>query len=240
VGRSFSTCLMHGSASALVGVAIGLFRYGHGRARLLSAVLGWAAAIFLHSGFNRVVEYWDGAAYLVGAVGLGVGGVILIYAFIRWGLRVEKQWIDETLDMKLGVTRKEKSLVLDLDKVEELLKPVRQRFGKEKTAQVQEFLLKQAQLGIKQKARQLTADSADGAVLEEQIAALQIEMDAIRRNVGVYCMTYVRSIFPPESVVLWSSLEQLVAEARQRPVQFDMWGKLRDSARAQTNGEPGG
>ncbi|MGD8793927.1 MAG: PrsW family glutamic-type intramembrane protease, partial [Anaerolineae bacterium] len=49
VGRSFSTCLMHGSASALVGVAIGLFRYGHGRARLLSAVLGWAAAIFLHS-----------------------------------------------------------------------------------------------------------------------------------------------------------------------------------------------
>jgi len=237
VGRSFSTCLMHGSASALVGVAIGLFRYGHGRARFLSAILGWGAAIVLHSAFNRVVEYLDGAAYLLGAVGLGVGGVILIYFFIRWGLRIEKRWIDETLDMQLGVTRKEKSLVLDLGNVEELLKPVQQRFGKEKTAQVQEFLLKQAQLGIKQKARHLTTDTADQAVLEEQIAALQIEMDAIRRKVGVYCMTYVRSIFPPESVVLWSSLEQLVAEARQRPVQFDMWGKLKDSARAQTDGE---
>jgi RsiW-degrading membrane proteinase PrsW (M82 family) len=85
LSRSFSTCLMHGSASALVGVSIGRFRYGHGSTRILSAVLGWGAAIILHSAFNRVVEFWDGAALLLGAVGLGVGGMILIALFMGIG-----------------------------------------------------------------------------------------------------------------------------------------------------------
>ena len=105
ISRSFSTCLMHGSASALVGVSIGRFRYGHGRTRLLSMLLGWGAAMVLHSVFNHVVHFWTGAPLLLGAVGLGVGGVILIAVFIRWGLAEEKRWIDEKLSMEVGVTR---------------------------------------------------------------------------------------------------------------------------------------
>ena len=48
VSRAFSTSLMHGSASALVGVALGRFRFGKGRNRLASLVLGWGAAMALH------------------------------------------------------------------------------------------------------------------------------------------------------------------------------------------------
>jgi hypothetical protein len=55
-------------------------------------------------------------------------------------------------------------------------------------------------------------------------------------------MTYVRSIFPPESVALWSNLEQLVAAAQQRTPQFNVWGKLQASAAARAvvdgDGEP--
>jgi RsiW-degrading membrane proteinase PrsW (M82 family) len=238
VSRSFSTCLMHGSASALVGVSIGRFRYGHGWTRTLSAVLGWGAAIALHMGFNRVVQYWEGAAFLLGAVGLGVGGVGLIALFIRWGLAEERHWIEETLGMEMRVTAKEKALVRQLDSVQELLKPVEARFGREKTIDVEEFLLKQAQLGIKRKSSQMLADARMKAEVEAQMAQLQEEMEALRRKVGLYCMTYVRSIFPPESTFLWASLQHSVAEAQAKAEmegpQFNIWGRLQAEARART------
>lgn len=239
VSRSFSTCLMHGSASALVGVSIGRFRYGHGWTRLLSAILGWAAAIALHSGFNRVVEFWEGSAFLLGAIGLGVGGVVLIALFIRWGLVEERRWIEETLGMELRVTSKEKALVRELSSVQELLRPIEERFGREKTMEVEDFLLKQAQLGIKRKSSQMLTDPRMKAQVEAQITALKEEMESLRRKVGLYVMTYVRSIFPPESMLLWVTLQESVAEAQKKAEteapQFNLWGKLQDEARARAD-----
>lgn len=240
VSRSFSTCLMHGSAAALVGVSIGRFRYGHGWTRILSAFLGWGLAIGLHAGFNRIVEFVEGPGLLLGSVGLGVAGVVAIGLFIKWGLVEEKRWIDETLGRELGVTDKEKALVLELNDVERLLTPVKERFGKEKAALVQEFLLKQAQLGIKQKSSVMTTDPAQKADLQAQAGVLRDEMDTLRRKAGVYCMTYVRSIFPAESVVLWSNLEQLVAAAQQRPATYNMWGNLQGKAQARGDGSATG
>jgi RsiW-degrading membrane proteinase PrsW (M82 family) len=232
ISRSFSTCLMHGSASALVGISIGRFRYGHGWTRILSTILGWGAAMVLHSSFNRVTQSWQGAALLLGTVGLGIGGVLLIALFIRWGLAEERRWIEETLGLGMRVTEKEKALVRQLNNLEELLRPVKERFGKEKAGLVEEFLVKQAQLGIKQKSSQLATDPRLIQEVQGQIDALQKEMDALRRKVGVYCMTYVRSIFPPQSVALWTDLERLVEAAQQRTPQFDMWGKLQATASA--------
>lgn len=141
--------------------------------------------------------------------------------------------------MDLRVTQQEKSLVLDLREVDELLKPIRDRFGQEKTDQVEDFLVKQAQLGIKQKSYEQATEPRLKQQLQDQITTLQEEMDGIRRQVGVYCMTYVRSIYPPESVTLWSNLERLVEEAQERPAQFDMWSKLQASADARAEADGG-
>ncbi len=241
LSRSFSTCLMHGSASALVGVSIGRFRYGHGRARILSTILGWGAAMVLHMAFNRVVELGEGMTPVLGAVGLGIGGMILIALFIRWGLAEERKWIEETLGLGLRVTEKEKALVRQLQDLGDLLKPITDRFGKEKTAQIEEFLVKQAQLGIKQKSSEMTADPRLKQQVQEQIEGLQIEIDDLRRKVGVYCMTYVRSIFPLDLVLQWmSDLQRRVEEAKQRPAQYDLWGKLQSAAEARAEAEPDG
>ena len=238
VSRSFSTCLMHGSSSALVGVSVGRFRYGHGGARLLSTILGWAAAIVLHSTFNRIVRFWSGPTLLLGVIGLGLGGVILIALFIRWGLAEEKRWIEETLGAGLGVTGGEKALVLEMNNLEVLLRPVRQNFGKEKASLVEQFLLKQAQLGIKQKSREMI----DSPQLQEQMRVqmddLQTEIDQLRRQVGVYCMTYVRSIIPLEQVVEWvGPLTERVALAQQRPARSNLWGNLQSQAAARSQGQ---
>ena len=180
---------MHGSASALVGIAIGRFRYGHGAGRLLSALLGWVVAIGLHMGFNRLVNAGPSVGAVLGTLGLGVGGVVLIVVFIRWGLAEEKRWIAETLGIGSGVTRGEVAVVRQYDRIDELLEPIVERFGEEKAEQVEEFLLKQAQLGIKRKAQTMSQDPAEQKGLGKQIATLHEEMEAIRRKVGVYCMT---------------------------------------------------
>jgi RsiW-degrading membrane proteinase PrsW (M82 family) len=236
ISRSFSTCLMHGSASALVGVSIGRFRYGHGWSRVLSAVLGWGAAIVLHSAFNRVVESAEGTALLLGAVGIGLGSVVLIVLFIRWGLAEERRWIEDTLNIGMRVTDKEKALVRELNGVDELLAPVRERFGAERTDLIQDFLLKQAQLGIKQKTAGMSTDERLRAELQQQIDGLQGEMNELRRKVGVYCMYYVRTIFPPEMTPLWSNLEERVQQQQQAQEQgearFNMWGSLKATADA--------
>ena len=210
LARALSTCLMHGSASALVGIAIGRLRYGHGARRLLSVLLGWVVAIGLHIGFNRIVNFGSSMAVVGGTLGLGLGGMVLIVVFIRWGLAEEKRWITETLGIGSGVTHGEVALVQQYDRIDELLEPIVERFGQEKADQVEEFLLKQALLGIKRKTQTMSQDAAEQKELGQQIAALHQVMEAIRKKVGVYCMTYVRTIFPEDAVTWWSLLERSV------------------------------
>jgi RsiW-degrading membrane proteinase PrsW (M82 family) len=227
LSRAFSTCLMHGSASALVGISIGRLRFGQGATRVASVLLGWTAAMALHSSFNRVVNAWSGTQALLAAIAIGLGGVGLIALFIRWGLREERGWIEETLGLQLGVTAGEVEVVKRLDSLDTLLVPVAARFGREKAEMVRVFLVKQAQLGIKQKSRELAHDERLRKELAKQIEILRGEMEDLRRKVGVYCMIYVRSIFPQEAMAIWSRLEELVGEEQESRV--DLWDKLEDA-----------
>jgi len=213
--RVFSTCLMHGAASALVGTAIGRFRYGRGTGRVLSSILGWVLAIGLHMGFNRLVRLAEAnrSTWLaLGAVGVGLGGAVLIILFIRWGLAEEKRWIAETLGLKVRVTDQEISAVRQYERIDELLKPVLERFGEEKIELVEDFLLRQARLGIMRKTLTMSQDPRERQKLEQQIETMHEEMEGIRREVGTYCMVYVREIFTEEVLALYVTLDQRVAE----------------------------
>jgi hypothetical protein len=212
--RVFSTCLMHGAAAALVGVAIGRLRYGRGAGRALSAVLGWVLAIGLHMGFNRLARLAEdmgkssltaGQAFLpmLGAIGLGLAGAVLIVVFIRRGLVEQKRWIKETLGIGTGesrVTRQEVAKVQSYEQVDDLLKQIEEYFGEEKADGVEQFLLKQAQMGIKRKARTMSQDPAEQEKLGVEIEALFQEMEQLRRKVGVYAMSFVREVLPEEVV----------------------------------------
>ena len=216
IGRAFSTSLMHGSASALVGVSLGRLRYGRGASRIASLLLGWAAAVALHVGFNSVVYRGVGALTEVIAIAIGLGGVGLIAAFIFWGLSEERRWLRETLDLQVGVSAGEAAVVQKLDDLDALLAPVGEHFGPERRKQVGAFLKLQAQLGLKRKVQELTPDARLRAEMDAQVAAIRGEIDAVRRELGVYCMSYVRSILPPESEPLWARLGQALEAPASR------------------------
>jgi RsiW-degrading membrane proteinase PrsW (M82 family) len=223
--RAFSTALMHGSATALVGIALGRLRYGRGAGRFASLFLGWAAAMALHIIFNNVVYRTTGALTLVLAIVLGLGGVGLVIGFIFWGLAEERRWLREMLGVQVGVSAGEAAVVQKLDDLDALLAPVGERFGPEKRRQVERFLKLQAQLGLKLKVRDMTPDAKQRAEMERQVAALRKEIDAARRDVGIYCMSYVRSIIPPETEPMWERLGQTL-ETREPSTGPSLWDSL--------------
>jgi len=225
LGRALSTSLMHGSASAMVGIALGRLRYGRGFTRMLSLVLGWAAAMSLHIAFNNALSRIPGTFSIIVAILLGLGGLGLVAAFIFWGLSQERRWLKETLGLGVGVSSQESAVVQQMSDLDVLLMPVGERFGEEKRKQVEAFLKLQAQLGIKRKQQELTRDEKQRQDLGTQVFALQKEMDALRREVGVYCMSYVRSILPPETEPIWSRLGESLT-GKQEPAGPSLWGTL--------------
>jgi len=227
VSRAFSTALMHGSASGLVGVALGRMRFGHGFSRIAPLLLGWAAAVTLHITFNNLISASMGLLALVLATLIGLGGVGLNAGFIFWGLREERRWLRETLQLVVGVSAGESNVVQRMDCLDELLTPIVEHFGAEKRAQVEAFLRLQARLGLKRKVQEQTADPKLRTALDAQVQALRQEMDTLRRGVGVYCMAYVRSILPPETEPLWARLDQSLL-AQQGASGRNLWSTLGD------------
>ena len=211
VTRAFSTSLMHGSASALVGVALGRFRFGRGRTRIGALLLGWGAAMGLHLAFNNLISRDLGLLTIGLAVALGLGGVLLNGLLIRWGLRAERVWLQETLNQQVGVSRGEAAVVQELAQLDRLLAPVAERFGAEKRQQVETFLRRQAQLGLKHKVELLTSDPQLRAAMTAEVTLLREQVDELRRAIGVYCMSYVRSILPPTGEPLWDRLQTTLA-----------------------------
>ncbi len=220
--RAFSTSLMHGTASALVGIALGRFKFKHGGTQGLSLLGGWAAAVLLHASFNRAAYAgWGGPVVLLA---VGIGGVALVVGFILWGLREERRWLQETLGIKLGVSKGEAAVVLKMENLDEMLEPIAKAFGEDKRDSVESFIKLQAQLGLKRKAMGMTQDSQQAQALAEQVAHLRKQQDDLRRRVGVYCMSYVRSILPPETEPVWSRLGDELA--RERTSNKNLWGDL--------------
>src|SRR5258708_32055764 len=98
-----------------------------------------------------------------------------------------------------------------MDDIDHLLTPMEQRFGKHKRKLVDELLRVEAELGIVQELLKRAADQETRAQLTAKIANLEREIDRLRRDLGVYVMLYVRSIFPQTAWSLWARLAQALA-----------------------------
>lgn len=208
----------------MVGIALGRQRFGHGLHRRLMSSLGWVAAMGLHITFNSIVRYATGLTALILLVGIGLAGLALVAVFIFWGLSEEKRWLRESLNLKVGVSAGESEVVQKMDNLDALLAPIAETFGQQKRKDVETFLRLQAQLGLKVKVQALSTDTKLNAELIVQIAGMRVQMDALRRAVGVYCMSYVRMIIPTDVVSMYVQLESM--EVKDTFAKGSMWSAL--------------
>jgi RsiW-degrading membrane proteinase PrsW (M82 family) len=220
--RGFSTCLMHGTAAALVGAAVGRFRFEASGKRVLALTGGWLSAILLHAAFNAISKTSVVPSGLVTplAVVVGLGGVVVIAVFISQGLREQGKWLLETLNRQVNVSAAEARAAQSIASLDELLEPIVKQFP-QKAEQVQAMVLQQAQLGIKRKVLQQLTDPGLKSKLQEEIDLLQVGMQQLRKEIGPYVMVFVRSVFPEGAFNLWSRIEP--AALNSGPADLQRW-----------------
>lgn len=234
--RAFSTCLMHGAATAMVGVAVGLFRLSRSVHRRLMMVGGWVVAIVVHALFNGFVVLLpaQGSQGVLAAVGIGLGGLGLTIFFIFLGLREqqkwlvesldqhmidllnadltpqEQAWLAETLDRQAGVSVAEVRASQAYEVLDKVLKPVRRQFPR-KAEQMELIVLYQAQIGIKRRLREEVSDPEVKAQLDREVARLEKDAKKLRKEVGLGAMAYLKCVFDPQNPELGTCLEELVS-----------------------------
>lgn len=214
INRVFGASLMHGTACALVGVALGRWRFGRDARRAVALAGGLAAAIVLHVAFNgwtAAVDVLSPAVRVYGAIGLGLCGVAAVAAMIVQGLHEERSWLRQALAPDVGVTEAEAGAVQRLRQVRTLLAPVEAHFGAARAVEVGDLLRLQARFGLKRQAAALAPAGALKERLEVEAAALQRAMDEAQRAIGVYVMAYVRAVWPTVDDTLWARLDEAVA-----------------------------
>ena len=239
ISRVISTNLIHATTCSLLGIALGLARFERSPRKTLISLIGLFTASLLHVIFNNLVTRVNGGFLLVSAAGCGLSGAAMIAYLIRLGLKEEKAWIEEKLGMADRVTSGEAAVVQRLDQLQELLKPLAERFGAKKAGQIERFLITQARLGILRKTLDKLTDEQMRSSVEAQMAKLRAEMDNARRQVGSYAMLYLRQTIPENASPLWARLE---ASIQMRPAEGgpNLWAtlKLRQQERTLLASEP--
>jgi len=224
ISRILSTNLIHATGSALIGIALGLVRFDRSRlSRTLYLLGGLILAISIHSFFNNMV---NNRVALLFAFAAGFTGIGVIVLFARRGLKDEQSWVHEKITDTEGVTQGEAKVVQQLGDINTLLAPLAERFGAEKASQCEKFLFVQAQLAIQGKMIEKMQDERMRLAIEAQMRDTRKQVDKARRQVGTYCMLYLRNIFPADDATLMNLMRNRIeasAVANKERVGSGLW-----------------
>lgn len=222
--RVFSTNLMHATGSGLIGTALAYSRGDKNKRQGFFIILGgFAVAMLFHGLFNTMV---NAGAFLVLAIAYGVIGLWLIWTIIRRGMNIQKDWVAEKLGMADRVTLEETKVVSNIETVNEVLRPVEQRFGTEKAGLVRNLIYKQAEIGIKRKLLESVTSDVRKAEMETIIKELVAEVDDLRKNIGAYCMMMVREVYLGQDLQMWNLLNARVAAAGLGQKGGGLWDRV--------------
>jgi RsiW-degrading membrane proteinase PrsW (M82 family) len=206
VTRAFSSSILHGSTTALVGGVIGGRQLRRGHGGLAALLVGWAAAIALHMAFNRLAFEALGPLGIYVLSGLAFTGAIAVGVLITIGVRQQALWLRRSLVAELGIAPAEARLVQRLGELDELLVPVRRQFGDGTAERVEALVRAQARLIIDKDVLRRTRGRAARRALTASLAQERAALDDARRDLGMGVMASVRSLVPLRGRSMWKRL----------------------------------
>jgi CRP-like cAMP-binding protein/RsiW-degrading membrane proteinase PrsW (M82 family) len=237
--RVLSSSLMHGFASAILGISLGLMRRSNGQQRWALLGGGLLAAILIHMLYNNLVNRIDelslslgplevvgGDILLLAAMGFGLGGGFIIGYLIQVGLRAEKRRFGVNLGLSEGVSAAERRAVQQLgqDSIDHLLEELSDYFGPHKGVLIRQLLVKQANIGILKNNLSSPSSPRLQTAWREEITQLRGEVDHIRDALGVYVMMLLRSLLPAEDDHDWEAIQNKVVQSDPLHChQFDLF-----------------
>ncbi len=197
ISRTLSTALMHATASGIVGISLGRLRRATSRVNLFP-ITGIILAIALHVVYNNIAQELQGGALLLVAIGIGMGGGILIGVQINQGLADEKRRFESALTEKVGVAEAERKAVqrLGSTSMEEIFEELGDFFGRENIALIRRQLVIQANIGILQNNLNGPASDRLREAWQAEINELRVEFEEIRQKLGRAVTLFMKSVFP--------------------------------------------
>jgi RsiW-degrading membrane proteinase PrsW (M82 family)/CRP-like cAMP-binding protein len=235
ISRVLSTTLMHATASATVGIALGHLRRSQNSMKLIWSLSGIGLAITLHVIYNNLADKLTGVALLLAAIAMGIGGGVVIGVMISRGLSEEKRRFEETLGLNVGVSSGERKAVQGLggDAIEKVLAELAAFFGEDKIEKIRRLLVIQANMGILQNNLNSPVSERLRKAWTDEIAGLRAETNQIRNDLGVYVMSFLRGVFPPDQDAATSPFSKALTQSDPTVIHtFDIFmtaSKLSDS-----------
>ena len=229
LSRALSTSLMHATASGLVGISLGRLRRSTDARRKVFPLVGIGLAILLHATYNNLAARLEGLPLLLVAIGVGVGGGVVIAWEIVQGLADEKRRFTETLSHDVDVSEGEREAVQRLGEtgIEHVFHELRAYFGDENIALIRRLLSIQANIGILRNNLQGPASERLRRAWEEEIAAYQEEMEDVRRQLGRSVLLFVQRVFPASDQSLQNVLNDELSRFDPTFVhRFDMFMRI--------------
>ncbi len=233
ISRTLSTSLMHATASGLVGISLGRLRRAPAARRNIWPVMGIGLAIGLHVVYNNLARQLQGMPLLLAAIGIGIGGGVIIAWQIAQGLADEKQRFAETLGLNVGVSTGERKAVQQLGgaSIEQIFSELDEFFGSNTISLVRRLLVVQANIGILQNNLSCSVSERLRRAWEDEIVAYQREINGIRKELGAAVRLFLESVFPSDDRAMQEALNEEMARFDPTLVHtFDMFMRVSELA----------
>lgn len=234
ISRVLSTNLMHATASGIVGVSMGNLRSARSPMRRAWDYAGILLAITIHIAFNQLVGSLEGPLLLLVAIAFGIGGGVFVGFLINQGLAEAKERFNETLGMNVGVSIGERQAVQNIGSsgMEHVFKEMEESFGAEKIHLIRRLLATQANIGILQNNLKGPASQRLRTAWEKEVEELKVEVENLRKQLGIYVTSYMNRIFPEASDPMWQ--EELGRYDPSLVHTFDMFMRVSELAHSFT------
>ncbi|MCZ2120959.1 MAG: PrsW family intramembrane metalloprotease [Anaerolineales bacterium] len=232
LARVFSTNLIHATGTGIISGGLAYRRSDLSWRSWVFILGGYCISILFHISFNTIVS--SGVALVVAFIFGGVGGAGIWYVIHR-GLSVQKKWIENQLNVAVRASKEETKIASDIERINEILTPVRARFGEQKVSLVRSFIYKQGEIGIKRRLLESASSEAQKKEINAIIEGLVAETNVLRNQVGVYCMMLVRELYLGQEIQAWNLLNARVAAAGLGQKGGGLWNrvdaKLKDASK---------
>lgn len=229
LSRTLSTSLVHAAASGIVGITLGRVRRMSTTRRNLVPLFGLIVAIVLHATYNNLARELEGLSLLLIAVGMGIGGGVVIGWQIGQGLKDEKSRFTGTLGLEQDNFGGERKAVQQLGgaRIETVFRELSAVFSAEELNGIRRLLVAQGNIGILRNNLNSPASERLRDAWREEIRELEQEVVQLRKALGPRVNLYMRRVFPVDDQAMQDAVNAELSQLDPTSVhQFDMFMRM--------------